>query len=865
MYRNIMIVLLALYMLALAMTPQGLAAQTTGPRLLTDPFLQLPTATTVRVVWFTEFEGQRHFISYGEGLRHTAEATTMRMTRMYEDASSRILGRPSPSRVTERPIWRHEAIATGLIPNVRVPYTVTSIDDTGNSVTSRQFTLQPLPTPGTPMKILLTSDQQNRLMSPANFQKVIETVGRVDAVFFAGDFVDEPSRASEWFDRFDPNWRNVNNPANPGYDPNRPAFFNARPAFFPSLQGKYREIFPEFPYTGGEILQHAPLFGAIGNHEAPGRWRPNAEFTLNGRTQVANLSFMDNDPQPRWFAEIRYEQLKRSDPNFNPTNDPVFREQWITDNSYNFTSYFEVWTLPDDGPAGESYYAYKIGDVFVISMNVSRVWRTWNLQEGPTSARFSPRGKYTEFSSELNNPGEWGFGDMWFETYDSTSDQYAWLVRQLESPAFKSSKYRIVLAHQTVFGLGDNSVPVMSNPETTIIYNDGGVSREKTFVWPVSYEVWESEIQPLVDARAITEIRIEYPLEKDVWRNQIEPLLLEHGVQMVHNAHSHVWNRTIVEGADGRQVHYIETSNVGNSFGAYLPGWKDSRVPWATSFWNEVTGPNPRWNPANYPRAGDPHNRAPVMPTLFNPMREMEGTDRDWPFVDSNNVTVFTIFDTATGAVSSYAFDTRKPDSAVVKFDEFFLNPAAVDVFPTTPLRDTFDRADGRLGRNWIGATQPDQYRISGNQVDVEKGGAVLWRQQFGANQEAFVTLSTIDPNSQHHTLLLKGRGANATQGAILVSYDAVKRQIVVEALRPGWGWYQVQTFSNITLEAGDVLGARALADGSVHVYVNYVPMGVADTTTVVGGLYVNRGGRIGLFFHEASNAAFDHFGGGDR
>jgi hypothetical protein len=144
-------------------------------------------------------------------------------------------------------------------------------------------------------------------------------------------------------------------------------------------------------------------------------------------------------------------------------------------------------------------------------------------------------------------------------------------MRQFESPAFKSSKYRVVLAHQTMFGLGDNSVPVMANPETTIIYNDGGVLREKMFVWPVSYEVWQSEIQPLVDARAITEIRIEYPLEKDVWRNQIEPLLLEHGVQMVHVGHSHVWNRTIVEGADGRQVHYIETSNVGNSFGAYLP------------------------------------------------------------------------------------------------------------------------------------------------------------------------------------------------------------------------------------------------------------------------------------------------------
>lgn len=29
-----------------------------APRLLTDPFLQRPTASSVNVVWFTEFEGQ---------------------------------------------------------------------------------------------------------------------------------------------------------------------------------------------------------------------------------------------------------------------------------------------------------------------------------------------------------------------------------------------------------------------------------------------------------------------------------------------------------------------------------------------------------------------------------------------------------------------------------------------------------------------------------------------------------------------------------------------------------------------------------------------------------------------------------------
>ncbi len=188
-----------------------------------------------------------------------------------------------------------------------------------------------------------------------------------------------------------------------------------------------------------------------------------------------------------------------------------------------------------------------------------------------------------------------------------------------------------------------------------------------------------------------------------------------------------------------------------------------------------------------------------------------------------------------------------------------------VTTFPATGILDTFNRRNGRLGRNWTGATQLDQYRIAGNQVDVEKGGVVLWTRQFGNDQEAFVTLTAIDPNSSHHTLLLKGRGTNATQGAILVSYDAVNRQIVVEALQPGQGWRTVRIFPNITLKAGDVLGARALADGSVRVYVNCDLIGAADTTTVVGNLYVNRGGRIGLFYHQASNATLDDFGGGNR
>ena len=37
----------------------------------------------------------------------------------------------------------------------------------------------------------------------------------------------------------------------------------------------------------------------------------------------------------------------------------------------------------------------------------------------------------------------------------------------------------------------------------------------------------------------------------------------------------------------------------------------------------------------------------------------------------SINLTTFSILDTGSGSIASYAFDTRSPTSAVVKFDEF--------------------------------------------------------------------------------------------------------------------------------------------------------------------------------------------------
>jgi hypothetical protein len=261
---------------------------------------------------------------------------------------------------------------------------------------------------------------------------------------------------------------------------------------------------------------------------------------------------------------------------------------------------------------------------------------------------------------------------MWFETFDEGSEQYEWLQEVLASEEFQNARYQIVMAHQTAFGLGDNAVPAMADPTVTIFYEDGGEETSMELSWPVDQATWEEEITPILDS--ISSIRYAYPAEDDVWRNDIEPLLLENGVDLVLNGHSHLWNRATVE-----DMHYLETSNVGNTFGAHYSdddGAVNQRASWVATFWEELESDDPRWDPADYPRTGDVHGREPIFPTEFNPMEELEPLEennRPLPFVSSNNLTAFTIFDTASGTVSSYVFDTRDPESEVRLFDQFVI------------------------------------------------------------------------------------------------------------------------------------------------------------------------------------------------
>ncbi|MEC4985928.1 MAG: metallophosphoesterase [Oscillatoria sp. PMC 1068.18] len=541
------------------------------PQLLSDPFLQLPTETSVRVVWFTEFVGTHHLVEYGHKLEKTVIASTTELSRLREDQDSTTTN--IYQQLTKRPVYRHEAEVKGLNSPARLPYRVISSDLDGNSISSKIFTLAPKPKPGTSLKILLTSDHQLKPMTTANLEKVVETVGLPDAIFFAGDLVNNPDRASEWFDDRQGN------------------------SFFPSLQGRAEyELLSENTntiYRGAELIQHTPIYTAIGNHEVMGRFSPEN-----------SLEDQFDDAYPRAAAaQISGKSL-----------DEVPLE-WLKNNSFNTDSYEEIFSLPESDSGGKKYYAVSFGDLRLVVLFITLIWREPN-PDSDEKGRYYETEKY--FSKQIN----WGYGQHIFEPIVKGSEQYSWLEKEINSPEFQQAKYKVVMFHHPPHTLGHEAIPPYTDPIPKIERNSD---------------------------HTIKAIRYEYPPEADYLIRDLVPLLESVGTQLVFYGHSHLWNRFLSPAG----TNYLEASNVGNSYGAYL-------------------GENKRFVPegADYAATGNPNGLAPIVPNL-TPLLSAEG--QPLPYIASNEITVFAILDTEKGMVSSYYFDTNFPNSEVVKFDEFKL------------------------------------------------------------------------------------------------------------------------------------------------------------------------------------------------
>lgn len=189
----------------------------------------------------------------------------------------------------------------------------------------------------------------------------------------------------------------------------------------------------------------------------------------------------------------------------------------------------------------------------------------------------------------------------------------------------------------------------------------------------------------------------------------------------------------------------------------------------------------------------------------------------------------------------------------------------AADACLTPGLLDNFNRANGGLGGKWSGLTDQSFYKLTNNKVDVQLGGAVVWKPTiFGPNQAAFVTLSTLDALSPAQGLLLKVQtGSIPNAGAIAVVYDSLAKAVRVSTLRlntPAWTPYPntVVTFAN-----GDKLGGCIKADGTVRVYKNNTLLATVTLNAADQSFFNAKGGKLGLWTILAPNAFFDDFGGG--
>ncbi len=100
--------------------------------------------------------------------------------------------------------------------------------------------------------------------------------------------------------------------------------------------------------------------------------------------------------------------------------------------------------------------------------------------------------------------------------------------------------------------------------------------------------------------------------------------------------------------------------------------------------------------------------------------------------------------------------------------------------------------------------------------------------------------------------------------GAIVVVYDAQSKGVRVFTLRAGqngaWTLYPTKAarFAN-----GDMLGARAKADGTIEIYKNSSLITTVTLNAADQAFFNGKGGKIGIWTAAAPNAVMDNFGGG--
>ena len=185
--------------------------------------------------------------------------------------------------------------------------------------------------------------------------------------------------------------------------------------------------------------------------------------------------------------------------------------------------------------------------------------------------------------------------------------------------------------------------------------------------------------------------------------------------------------------------------------------------------------------------------------------------------------------------------------------------------FPSTPVLDAFDRANGPIGGSWVDPL----YNLGGLFINSNAliqnccaYGAPIWNGSvFGADQEAYLTLTQVTAGATETDLMLKLQGGTYSGAHVEVRYDDNSKSVQVATWDPSTGWVNRGAAMPVSFQAGDQFGARAYSNGTVGVYRNAVLLG---TVSLGSWTYATQGGRIGLTLSGCYASRFENFGGGN-
>ena len=199
---------------------------------------------------------------------------------------------------------------------------------------------------------------------------------------------------------------------------------------------------------------------------------------------------------------------------------------------------------------------------------------------------------------------------------------------------------------------------------------------------------------------------------------------------------------------------------------------------------------------------------------------------------------------------------TETPSPTPTETPEPTETPVPTETLTPEPTPVSTQPAHYEIGPDWLGAT--DGYYSDGERLLTTTGGAIFWRQRFGPDQAAYVTLVQIPAAGQGLALLLLGQSPDdVTQSVLALRYNQVRG--TVQPLYSGGGvWRVAGPEKLITLEAGDQFGARIVG----NVLTAWRNGEQAATWTLSSGMAATDG-YIGLAA-DGGTWVMDDFGGGD-